>query len=473
MRAKLLPMACLPRLVAALLEFDVDARRNSTGCRERPREPRARLFPGRWPCPSINLGHFGLADAAANLPADKEHESCTRKLTILSTALLLWGPKSVTAGHFHYISITDARFEKNDQDSELYDPDWVIGDDFGDTPFEEWVVYTGLDDDITIYNDGLTFSDSTGDAAAQEVFDYPFFADYTNPDKTVFIEFRVPTLDSNPGKTIEIGVTDLVNRVRMGRKASRRFLRMSNLLRATSSASLPLGKPGLSGGSSVLSLYYNFHCGKPIVVRNESTDETMAFSRPNVGEPFLNFYPEGVPGTDPNNLSIYFYTLAVSPSLHGQHESFGEPELPPTDGGVDPAGCAPKGPRPLGSKAFSDNIEATFLQEHTSGAAFDVDANDGNLGGTDNNLTYAIIDGNNDGNRNGHAAFAIDPLTGVIAVNDPEDLDLDTPCDHTFTLEIEATDRIDLFTSSALMIFVLQDIDDGDPRHGKHNRRCH
>src|SRR5690606_14239344 len=58
-------------------------------------------------------------------------------------------------------------------------------------------------------------------------------------------------------------------------------------------------------------------------------------------------------------------------------------------------------------------------------AIFDVDANDGEGGGTDTGLIYSITGGNLDADGDEVFAFAIDAVTGEITVNDADDLDFE------------------------------------------------
>jgi len=65
-------------------------------------------------------------------------------------------------------------------------------------------------------------------------------------------------------------------------------------------------------------------------------------------------------------------------------------------------------------------------------------------------LAYAITAGNTDLNNNGLTAFAIDPATGEITVNDSEDLDFET--NPVFTLTVTVTDTGGLSDTAAITI---------------------
>ncbi|MEO1184350.1 MAG: cadherin domain-containing protein, partial [Cyanobacteria bacterium J06636_27] len=80
-------------------------------------------------------------------------------------------------------------------------------------------------------------------------------------------------------------------------------------------------------------------------------------------------------------------------------------------------------------------------------AIFDIEANTddetivGTVTATDAEkeaLTFAIISGNLDPDRDNNQAFAIDPLTGAIIVKDSDDLDFET--NPSFNLQVTATD---------------------------------
>ena len=74
--------------------------------------------------------------------------------------------------------------------------------------------------------------------------------------------------------------------------------------------------------------------------------------------------------------------------------------------------------------------------------ATDIDAGD--------TLTYSITTDNADPNANGQAAFALDPTTGALTVNDPGDLDFETT--PVFTLGVTVTDSGGLTDTAALRV---------------------
>ena len=89
---------------------------------------------------------------------------------------------------------------------------------------------------------------------------------------------------------------------------------------------------------------------------------------------------------------------------------------------------------------LADGNETIAIDEHTAAgnAVFDVDANDGNGGLPDAGVTFSITAGNTDTDGDGTDAFAIDAVTGVIAVADADDLDFEDVA--TFTLTVQADD---------------------------------
>ncbi|MEC8859521.1 MAG: DUF4347 domain-containing protein [Pseudomonadota bacterium] len=70
----------------------------------------------------------------------------------------------------------------------------------------------------------------------------------------------------------------------------------------------------------------------------------------------------------------------------------------------------------------------------------DVNANDGDGGDADANVTYSIVSGNPNKDSDGNMGFAIDSNSGVITVNDTDDLDFNTATSHT--LSVRATDSL-------------------------------
>ncbi len=68
-----------------------------------------------------------------------------------------------------------------------------------------------------------------------------------------------------------------------------------------------------------------------------------------------------------------------------------------------------------------------------------VDANDGDGGGTDAGITYSITGGNTDADGDGNLPFAIDAATGQITVNDTGDIDFESGT-TAYALTVQADD---------------------------------
>ncbi len=216
---------------------------------------------------------------------------------------------SAWARHFHYISITDTRYPENDEDDPAYDEDWVLFDSIGEETVEERIVYTGQDDDLTISEQGQRYLDATGDAAAHSIFDFPGFSDIDNSQATMLIDLEVTALDSAPGKTIEIGYTDLVNRIRW--EESEQTL-STNVLPSSDDV---LGIPrwdALGPYPLRIKTYYHYVDFVLTFAVENALGVTHSYSFQGSAQPFYHFFPDGVPGTHPDNLSIYFYVLCES-----------------------------------------------------------------------------------------------------------------------------------------------------------------
>ena len=231
-----------------------------------------------------------------------------RRFTL--AALLCLFTTTASAHHFHYISITDTRWPENDPNDPSHDPNWVLFDAVGDAPLEEWVVYTGLDDDVSIDDSTNGYFDATGDAAAQGIWDASGFDDITNSQHTAFWELKFLDLDSLGGKTVEIGITDLVNRVRW--EESEQTL-STNILPASDDV---LGLPRMTDFGDFplrFQLYYNFsNYVFTLVAINDAAGTSETFSLQGSAQPFLNFFDDGIGGTDPDNLDVYMYILCES-----------------------------------------------------------------------------------------------------------------------------------------------------------------
>lgn len=89
--------------------------------------------------------------------------------------------------------------------------------------------------------------------------------------------------------------------------------------------------------------------------------------------------------------------------------------------------------------AFENSGPFSISENPLNGAAVgDVDANNGNGGATDANVTYSITSGNSSPDGDGTPAFAIDSGSGAITVNDTVDFDFETR--NSFRLTVEASD---------------------------------
>ncbi|MFD2670809.1 cadherin domain-containing protein [Marinicrinis sediminis] len=90
---------------------------------------------------------------------------------------------------------------------------------------------------------------------------------------------------------------------------------------------------------------------------------------------------------------------------------------------------------------LSDGSHTVSIDETVNAGVliYDVDANDGDGGNTDTNVTYAITDGNTDVDGDSTLPFAIDPNTGVVTVQDAGDLDAESGT-TSFSLTIQAND---------------------------------
>jgi VCBS repeat-containing protein len=109
------------------------------------------------------------------------------------------------------------------------------------------------------------------------------------------------------------------------------------------------------------------------------------------------------------------------------------------------------------SEAQFDNIvvkdifsqQGFKIAEHTAigTAVGTMTAIDSDAGDT---LFYTITDGNSDPDGDSNLAFAITPTTGVITVNDRDDLDFDTTL--TFNLTVQVIDEGGLFDNAAIKV---------------------
>ncbi len=95
--------------------------------------------------------------------------------------------------------------------------------------------------------------------------------------------------------------------------------------------------------------------------------------------------------------------------------------------------------------------DATFTIDENSEEETEV----GIVTATDGNneaLNFAITSGNLDPDNDGNLAFAINPSTGTITVNDSEDLDFETT--PSFNLEVTVTDPVDLSDTANITVNV-------------------
>ncbi|MBS3670294.1 DUF4347 domain-containing protein, partial [Vreelandella boliviensis] len=91
----------------------------------------------------------------------------------------------------------------------------------------------------------------------------------------------------------------------------------------------------------------------------------------------------------------------------------------------------------------------------------DINANDGDGGADDANVTYSIVSGNPDLDLDDNSAFSIDINTGIITVNDTDDIDFEIATSHTLT--ISATDQNSAMTTQSVTINVTDDEGDNPP----------
>ncbi|WP_022948209.1 DUF4347 domain-containing protein [Methylohalobius crimeensis] len=94
---------------------------------------------------------------------------------------------------------------------------------------------------------------------------------------------------------------------------------------------------------------------------------------------------------------------------------------------------------PLFATANNGTIAETASNGATVLTDADIEANDGDGGANDANITYAITAGNPDGDGDTNKAFAIDSASGTVTVNDADDLDYETH-GTSYTLTIQADD---------------------------------
>ncbi|MEM6842468.1 MAG: Calx-beta domain-containing protein [Bacteroidota bacterium] len=105
---------------------------------------------------------------------------------------------------------------------------------------------------------------------------------------------------------------------------------------------------------------------------------------------------------------------------------------------------------------LSDGTHAVSIEENSplGMLVYDVDANDGDGGGTDTGVTYSITTGNTDQDTDNSSGvvstnllpFTINATTGAVYINDPGDLDFEGTI--SFALTIQADDGTDQSTAT-------------------------
>jgi cysteine-rich repeat protein len=238
---------------------------------------------------------------------------------------------AASANHLHYVSITDTRFPEN-----IPNPPWVLFDTYGESPLEEWIVYSGNDAFTTHSNNYQTFEASTGDGTAEVVFDSPTFADITNPSATAFYEFEIFTLDTSGFQSIEVGLTDLINQIKLDEASG-----VISASKAEVAGDDVGGIPPWSTTGNLplrLQIYFNFatYVITYVVIDDTTGTETRA-SWQGSADPFQNFSGD-VEGTDPDNLDIYSFVLCEA---HCGLTILGSDFLncDTVDGAIDVDGC--------------------------------------------------------------------------------------------------------------------------------------
>ena len=364
---------------------------------------------------------------------------------ILATLLCLLGGMA-SAHHLHYIPLSDTRYPG------------LLVDTFGETPLEEWVIYEG-DDQYSSFDEATnTYSASQGTGVATAIFDYPYFDDINNPQITAFWEIEVVSLNTSGIQTIEMLFTDLDNDIKWDEAAGTIIGTKAGL-----GGDSVVGLPPLSAVGELplrVQMYYHFKdFVVTIVVIDDATGASTSFSWQGSVNPFVNFFDDGIGGTDPDNLDIYGFVLCEA-ECEVRTLNYDRLNCTTVAGAVDYLNCGaivPSAPQFIG--VLQDEVEAFLIDEHSTGDLFDVDSNNGNGGGTDADIGYAISSGNTDIDGDSNPPFVIDPITGLIRINDPDDLDVESGTDH-FILTIRATDLTDMVSADVFIVVLLRDIDD-------------
>ena len=364
---------------------------------------------------------------------------------ILATLLCLLAG-TASAHHYHYIPVSDTRY-----------PDLLV-DTFGESPLEEWVIYEG-DDQYSSFDDATnTYSASAGTGVATAIFDYPYFDDINNPQITAFWEIEVVSLNTSGIQTIEMLFTDLDNEIKWDEAAGTLIGTKAGL-----GGDNVVGLPPLSAVGELplrVQMYYHFKdFAVTIVVIDDDTGVSTSFSWQGSVNPFVNFFDDGIGGTDPDNLDLYGFVLCEA-ECEVRTLNYDRLNCTTVAGEVDYLNCGaivPSAPQFIG--LLQDGVEAFLIDEHSTGDLIDVDANNGNGGATDADIDYAISSGNTDIDGDSNLPFAIDSSTGQISVNDPDDLDVEAGVTN-FLLTVRATDLTDMLSSDAFIFVLLSDIDD-------------
>ena len=292
----------------------------------------------------------------------------------------------------------------------------------------------------------------------QAVFDDSAFDDIDNALHTTFWEIEVVDLDAPGIQTVEFGFTDLDNEIKWDDAAGTLIGTKAGL-----GGDNVVGLPSLSDvGALPLRVQFYYHFKDfvvTIVIIDDAANASTSFSWQGSVNPFVNFFDDDIGGTDPDDLDIYAFVLCEA-RCEIKMLDWGRLNCPTVAGAVDVANCAPQSPAPpLFLDALSDRVELVSIDEHSTGDVLDVDAKDGNGGATDINVSYAILSGNTDIDGDSNLPFVIDSSTGLISVNDPDDLDVEAGV-TSFFLTIRATDEVDALTADAFVIVELRDIDD-------------
>jgi cysteine-rich repeat protein len=215
---------------------------------------------------------------------------------LVGLTLLCGIAESALANHLHYIPVSDTRYTG------------LLVDLVGEAPLNEWVIYEGDDQYSSFSNGGLSYAGSEGTGVATAVFDAPFFADVTNAQATAAFELEIAALDDSGIQSIEIGLTDLDNEIKYDEAAGTMIGTRSGL-----GGDSVVGIPRFSTVGSYplrVQMYYHFSDHVlTVVVIDGATGASQSASWQGSVNPFVNFFGDGIGGTDPDNLDIYPFVL--------------------------------------------------------------------------------------------------------------------------------------------------------------------